>query len=303
VVFPRTRKLREKILQISKYILVLLIVLGIPLAMTYFVKVVSEKENIFKYFTEGLWPEVFGITFTIIVLDRLAENRAKQERKRQLFQQLKYPSNDLAIFALMQIQQEEGLQEEALEYYRNKDGRIQLNNVQWSNGINLENANFEGSILWNADLRGAKMNNINLQGADLSNAYLRFVNLTNANLQGANLSSSKFEGAFLLGTNLQGADLSAANLEGVLLSQANLKGANLLLTNLKDAELLQLEYDEMTVLPDANYIISDNHNVLRDEHGKFMYDKYWSPETDMTRYTDPEHPDFWQPDWVKEQKE
>ena len=28
--------------------------------------------------------------------------------------------------------------------------------------------------------------------------------------------------------------------------------------------------------------------------------KRWTPETDMTRYTDPSHPDFWQPDRVKE---
>ncbi len=31
--------------------------------------------------------------------------------------------------------------------------------------------------------------------------------------------------------------------------------------------------------------------------------KLWedqTPETDMSRYTDPEHPDFWQPDWAKE---
>jgi len=27
----------------------------------------------------------------------------------------------------------------------------------------------------------------------------------------------------------------------------------------------------------------------------------WTPDTDMTRYTDPNHPDFWQPDWVKDQ--
>ena len=26
---------------------------------------------------------------------------------------------------------------------------------------------------------------------------------------------------------------------------------------------------------------------------------HWTPETDMSRYTDHSHPDFWQPDWLK----
>jgi len=33
---------------------------------------------------------------------------------------------------------------------------------------------------------------------------------------------------------------------------------------------------------------------------EIQFDKYWTPETDMTRYTNPEHPDFWQPEWAKE---
>lgn len=28
--------------------------------------------------------------------------------------------------------------------------------------------------------------------------------------------------------------------------------------------------------------------------------KTWTPDTDMTRYTDANHPDFWQPDWAKD---
>jgi hypothetical protein len=34
--------------------------------------------------------------------------------------------------------------------------------------------------------------------------------------------------------------------------------------------------------------------------GRPVYDKYWTSDTDMSRYTDPNHPDFWQPDWAKE---
>jgi len=40
--------------------------------------------------------------------------------------------------------------------------------------------------------------------------------------------------------------------------------------------------------------------INRDENDKPIFDKYWTPDTDMSRYTDPEHTDFWQPDWVKD---
>jgi hypothetical protein len=29
--------------------------------------------------------------------------------------------------------------------------------------------------------------------------------------------------------------------------------------------------------------------------GEYVFDKYWTPQIDMTRYTNPEHRDFWQP--------
>jgi len=40
-------------------------------------------------------------------------------------------------------------------------------------------------------------------------------------------------------------------------------------------------------------------------HGKLIFTKYWTPYTDMSRYTDPNHvdengnPNFWQPPYLK----
>ena len=51
-----------------------------------------------------------------------------------------------------------------------------------------------------------------------------------------------------------------------------------------------MTFDERTVLPDAEHTGYDaNYNRV--------YDKYWTPDTDMTRYTDPNHVDYWQPEW------
>jgi len=39
------------------------------------------------------------------------------------------------------------------------------------------------------------------------------------------------------------------------------------------------QFDEDTILPDGTH---------------------WTPETDMTRFTNPKNPDFWRLEWVKE---
>lgn len=80
---------------------------------------------------------------------------------------------------------------------------------------------------------------------------------------------------------LQGIDLSGANLTGAWLDNADLKSACLLSVNLMDASLLYVDlsdaiYNMNTTLPDGTR---------------------WKPGTDMGRFTDPNHPQFWQPIW------
>jgi hypothetical protein len=83
-----------------------------------------------------------------------------------------------------------------------------------------------------------------------------------ADLGCVNLNDANLRTANLRGTNLQGADLSGANLQG--------------------AHLTDAIFDEDTILPDAEY-----------DSG--IYPSYWTPDTDMARFTDPDHPDFWDP--------
>lgn len=104
----------------------------------------------------------------------------------------------------------------------------------------------------------ASLPDANLDGADLSNARLSGVNLERANLDGANLS---------------GADLSNANLKQSNLDGANLRGTNLTSTDLSEARITTLaSFDKKTILPDGNL---------------------WTPETDISRFTDANHPIFW----------
>jgi uncharacterized protein YjbI with pentapeptide repeats len=123
----------------------------------------------------------------------------------------------------------------------------------------------------------------NLVGNDLKYADLRDSNLTGANLEGVNLRGANLQHSGLAVTNLATADLTdallqkavlfGANLPRATLAHADLANTNLLLANLLYANLLNTCMNGETVLPDG---------------------EYWTPETDIDRFTDPRHPLFWQ---------
>ena len=83
-----------------------------------------------------------------------------------------------------------------------------------------------------------------------------------AYLHGADLAKANLQGASIFRAHLQGADLRNADLRGVDMRGAELDGAN----------LTGAIFDATTVLPDG---------------------KPWTLDTDLTRFTDRAHPDFW----------
>jgi uncharacterized protein YjbI with pentapeptide repeats len=129
----------------------------------------------------------------------------------------------------------------------------------------LSLADLRGAILTEADLTGANLSRGNLFKADLSGTNLNLADLSGADLSLADLSGADLSSAILTKADLTGADLSfsdliGADLSGVILIGADLKGA---------------KFNEQTILPDGTK---------------------WTPDTDMARFTDPEHPDFWRSD-------
>jgi hypothetical protein len=131
----------------------------------------------------------------------------------------------------------------------------QLRKRGWLEGDNglLSRANLSWANLQEANLRFANLQGVNLGMANLHRAYLRFANLHRAYLGGADL-----QGAYLRETNLQGAKLVEANLHGADLQKANLQGA----------DLFMAKFNEDTILPDGTN---------------------WTPDTDMTRFTQPDN--------------
>jgi uncharacterized protein YjbI with pentapeptide repeats len=153
-----------------------------------------------------------------------------------------------------------------------KDAVDELRHRKWLKGDNgllkkehLRCANLQESRLRDANLQESHLRDANLQGADLRHTNLQDADLGRAYLRAANLWNA----------NLQGADLWRSNLQDANLIRAKLQNATLRSTNLQGVNLEYAEFDENTKLPDG---------------GK------WTRDTDMTRFTDPNHPQFWRSD-------
>ncbi len=117
--------------------------------------------------------------------------------------------------------------------------------------------------LVNGFLRRARLTHASLEGAHLQKLDLTGAWLGLANLKRAQLTDSVLASAYLQGTNLEHACLRGTDLRG-----ANLTGANLTGARLDEAT----RFDTETILPDCTY---------------------WSPGTDLTCFTNPQHPQFW----------
>ncbi len=113
-----------------------------------------------------------------------------------------------------------------------------------------------------ANLEGARLGHADLEGARMDFSNLSEVYLYFANLEGADMSGVDMRKAVLIGANLHRADMIAVKFQGALLSEADLS----------EAIIDKAEFDENTLLPDGSK---------------------WTPDTDMRRFTDPHHAEFW----------
>jgi uncharacterized protein YjbI with pentapeptide repeats len=261
--------------------------------------------------------------------EKRREELAVEQEKQRLILQMGSPNNAFAGEAarLLRIRGWGYAKESTLHGVNLVKANLQETNLE---GISLQRAdlwyaNLSGAILNQANLRGANLGDASLRGAALSYADLCGARLKGADLKDANLGWARFDEATILpdgfhwtpGTdlrcftdpsfhnfwrgyglenkdwrnrdfrqaNLKGANLTLANLRGADmwgvdlygadLRKAILKGARLTQANLREASLEGIEADETTVLPDGSR---------------------WTSTTDLTRFTDPDHLDFWRSD-------
>lgn len=297
---------------------------GLVAGFIFGVAASSELRGFVLWFCQSFWTDTLSIAITVLVIDRLNRLRDREAYKQELFRQAKSRSNDFAVDALRQIQ-DNGWWGDLIEHYPSTSliHFADLSEVQWAKvqliefdlqlldlaAANLREANLVATNLQRANLRGANLQGAwldsanlqhtrllmsNLQHSRLSHANLQQTELENANLQQANLREANLQEAYLREANLQGVDLYKANLQETNLGLANLRDASLLQVNLLGAKIDYAQFDEKTLLPDAQ-------KTGWDDEGNNLYTpkSYWTPKTDMRRYTDPEHPDFWEPDYLK----
>lgn len=161
---------------------------------------------------------------------------------------------------------------------------------------NLSHANLRGARLFHANFMAAKLTGAVLIGARAKGASFFMTRAVRGKMMGINLERADLQEADLHGTSLQRSYLAHAHMRDTNLAEANLEhaflhGAFLVNANLSGAHLANAQFNELTVLPDAQFIDFEN--------GRAIHDKYWTAETDMSRYTDPTHPNFWQPKWAQ----
>jgi len=235
----------------------------------------------------NLGTELVGAVATYGLLEVFLGSRERREAKKEdLIAQMGSGVQDVAKAASEELRRHGWLYDGSLRRAELRGANLAGADLAGADllGSNLEGAHLEGAFLVGADLGGANLLRAslgvanlavaNLEGAflvgtDLGGADLGRANLGRALLLGVNLEGANVEGAHLEGANLGGSNLEAANLEGAFLGAANLEGANL-----QRAVLGEGTFDENTTLPDGTK---------------------WTPDTDMARFTDPGHPDYWHP--------
>jgi hypothetical protein len=250
----------------------------------------TDTHNFFSFMDEfysNASTELFSIGVTILVIDGLSRGHARADERRRLILQMGSDDNTLAKEAVRLLRLLGWLENGALR--RITLWKANLNEVDLR-GANLdraclESASLAGANLYQTHLQRAELNEADLRGAYMRQADLQAAAMKQVNLQGADGKQASLQRANLVGAALGGADLSEAdlrradlrwaNLREVRLFEANLQGANLAGANLERASLIEARFDEKTTLPDGSP---------------------WTPDTDLTRFTDPAHPAFWRSD-------
>jgi hypothetical protein len=253
---------------------IILLALSLVIGVSGYIRLHGQLDlaELVADFYANVSTELGSIAITVIVIDQL--NRRREERQetsrllRHLVIQIRSKDRVTALNAVEELRENGWLQDGSLH-----DANLWRANLE---GAVLGSASLEGADIGGANLTRAHLFGANLEGANLLDANLEGADMGGANLASANLFHANLAHARLTDTNLHGARLREANLEGVQLHNANLEGARLREANLVGVEFDHTRLNEATILPDGSN---------------------WTPDTDLRRFTDPHHPDFWRSDF------
>jgi len=218
-------------------------------------------------FYANISTEFASIATTVLIIDTLNRRRetrqAERSEREELVRKLGSKVNEVSRQAAEDLRARRWLSDGSLQ-------EIDLRAANLENAdlyrADLQGANFQFAMLKNASLKKA-----NLVGADFSRTKAWGAKCYKADLRAANFTDSRLYRADFTSADLQQADFTDAVLEGANLTEANLRGAvfvnTVFLTDKASPETV-------TLLPDGSK---------------------WTPNSDMSRFTDPEHAEYWCP--------
>lgn len=228
-------------------------------------------------YSQNLYTEFLGVVLSVIVTVFIVDNLKRRLDEKQREQEREH-EREQALKERLQIEIRSPQMGTVLDAFHEMLDRGFLYG---------ENSILRGQFLAQikpikVSLRNTRLDGVNLDHSDFSKSDLYGVNLDNARLKSANLSNANLWRSSLKNADLENADLSEADL-----ICANLEGANLLNASFKFPHLYVHwlnEQDEMRADPDSyrQLILPDGTQA--------------TPDTDLSRFTDPEHPDFWRSD-------
>jgi uncharacterized protein YjbI with pentapeptide repeats len=247
-----------------------------------------DLEVFLQDFYANLTGELGSIGITVIVIDQLNRRREKTEQQRR----------EIEDFKRLQRQYEV-----RLRHVRNPtDMRsllIEMDVLNVLNGSDLAGLDLKGinlgkpapgtildpvwPVSWDRqpgriDLRKTKLDSTNFEGGSLKSVDLREVHALHTNFKDADLSFADLSSAFFGYAYMSGANLTEANLEATRFSYSTLSEANFTNANLRNVDFHRTSLYGV-VLPDGSILTDSNSEQI-------------------ARFTDPNHPHFWQPKWL-----
>lgn len=250
-----------------------LIVSGLVIAASLLAIPVAVNDGDWSGVWLNLGTELAGGAVTFVVLEQVLGTR---QRKEDLIAQMKSRVNAEAVRAVEKMRLHPWIQ----------DGSLRGEDLS---GAVLSKANLQGADLSDANLNGTKLKGAILMDANLQNTRLRYANLRKADLRFAALVNADLFRADLSLVSASGANFRDAQLLGVTLDRTTLSDARLSKTNFRGAKFIGNVSLEGSDLTEA--IFSPNFHPK----GTLLLPDgtTWTEETDMGRFTDPDHPNYW----------
>ena len=169
----------------------------------------ESMDKFVQDFYANFATELFSLAITVLIVDKLYENRANEEEKKRLILQMGSTDNTFAIEAVRQLRLKGWL----------FDGSLQKADLSLAN---LEKANLDDADLKEVNLYGANLHSASIQFCDLSGAYLPYADFSDSTLrdvrfENACLRNAKFVKADIKNIDFSNADMVLINFKGAWL--------------------------------------------------------------------------------------